>query len=126
MAGACIRSASPTFMTANGSSPERSTSTPRRFPASAAPMGWRSAPRWSGSGHIGRSFVRDLMSPPSPDDEFAPPTAQDIALAILLEAENLSQLMELHYYANEPGFLEIARVIAALPEGDREALRAFL
>ena len=66
------------------------------------------------------------MSPPSPDDEFAPPTAQDIALAILLEAENLSQLMELHYYANEPGFLEIARVIAALPEGDREALRAFL
>lgn len=61
------------------------------------------------------------------DDEFtAPPTAQDIALAILLETESLSQLMELHYYAGEPGFIETARVIAALPEAEREALRAFV
>lgn len=67
------------------------------------------------------------MSPPSREDEFgSPPTAQDLALAILLEAENISRLMELHYYAGEPGFLDIARVIAALPEGEREALRAFL
>jgi len=67
------------------------------------------------------------MSPPSREDEFGvPPTAQDIALAILAEAENLSQLMELHYYAGEPGFLDIARVIAALPDGDREELRALL
>jgi hypothetical protein len=67
------------------------------------------------------------MSQLSPDDEFdTPPTAQDIALAILLETENISQLMELHYYAGEPGFLEVARVIASLGETEREALRAFL
>ena len=67
------------------------------------------------------------MSPPSrEDDSAAPPTAQDIALAILVEAENLSQLMELHYYAGEPGFLDIARAIAALPDGEREELRALL
>jgi hypothetical protein len=57
------------------------------------------------------------------DDD--PPTAQDIALAILLEAESLSQLMELHYYTGESGFLEIARVLAALRDEEREALRAF-
>jgi hypothetical protein len=34
--------------------------------------------------------------------------------------------MELHYYAGEPGFLDIARGIAALADGDREALRALL
>jgi hypothetical protein len=67
------------------------------------------------------------MSPMPRDDEFsAPPTAQDIALAILLETESLSQLMELHYYAGEPGFLDTARVIAALPEAERAALCAFL
>ena len=67
------------------------------------------------------------MSPLPREDELATtPTAQDIALAILLETENLSQLMELHYYAGEPDFLETARMIAALPEAEREALRAFL
>ena len=67
------------------------------------------------------------MSPPSHEDAFEenPPTAQDIALAILLEAESLSQLMELHYYTGEPGFIEIARVLAALSDAEREELRAF-
>jgi hypothetical protein len=58
------------------------------------------------------------------DDD--PPTEQDIALAILLEAESLSQLMELHYYTGEPGFLDIARVLAALSDDEREELRAFV
>ena len=58
------------------------------------------------------------------DDD--PPTEQDIVLAILLEAESLSQLMELHYYSGEPGFLDIARMLAALPNDEREELRAFV
>jgi hypothetical protein len=58
------------------------------------------------------------------DDD--PPTAQNIALAILLQADSLSQLMELHYYSGEPGFLEIARAFAALPDEEREELRAFV
>jgi hypothetical protein len=68
------------------------------------------------------------MSPPSREGAFDddPPSAQDIALAILLEAESLPQLMELHYYAGEPGFLEIVRALAALPEDAREDLRKFL
>jgi hypothetical protein len=68
------------------------------------------------------------MSQQSRNDGFDedPPSAQDIALGILLGTENLPQLMELHYYANEPGLLEIARALAALPDGAREQLREFL
>ncbi|HMK78084.1 MAG TPA: hypothetical protein VK438_00460 [Xanthobacteraceae bacterium] len=68
------------------------------------------------------------MSQPSredaPDDD--PPSAQDIVLGILLESESLPRLMELHYYAGEPGFVEIVRALIGLPEPEREQLREFL
>jgi hypothetical protein len=68
------------------------------------------------------------MSPLSREQVFEEdtPTAQDIVLGILLETESLSDLMELHYYAAEPGFLEVARALAALSAEAREELRAFL
>lgn len=68
------------------------------------------------------------MSLPSREDasDDDPPSAQDIALGILLESETLPQLMELHYYAGEPGFVEIMRMLIALPEEERELLRDFL
>jgi len=34
--------------------------------------------------------------------------------------------MELHYYAAEPGLLDIVRALAALAEDEREDLRKFL
>ena len=68
------------------------------------------------------------MSLPSredaPDDD--PPSAEDIALGILLESETLPQLMELHYYAGEAGFVEIMRMLIALPEEERALLRDFV
>jgi len=77
---------------------------------------------------LGPSFVRGVMSQPSreeaPDDD--PPSARDIALGILLELESLPQLMELHYYAGEPGFVDIIRMLIGLPEEERELLRDFL
>ena len=64
-----------------------------------------------------------LREDPPEDD---PPSAPDIALGILLESESLPRLMELHYYAGEPGFLEIMRMLIGLPEEERELLRDFL
>ena len=60
----------------------------------------------------------------APDDD--PPSAQDIALGILLESDSLPQLMELHYYASEPGFVEIMRMLIGLPDEERELLRDFV
>src|SRR5215471_17987796 len=125
MDGVCAPSACRTCMTANGWSPARSTSAPRRSPAFELSMGWRNVPRWCGSARTGPSFVRGVMSLPSrehdPDDDW--PSAQDIALGILLESESLPQLMELHYYAGEPGFAEIMRMLIGLPDAERELLR---
>jgi hypothetical protein len=68
------------------------------------------------------------MSQQSHDDsgDDHAPSAQDIALGILLESENLPRLMELHYYASEPGFAEILRTLIGLPGQEREQLQEFL
>jgi hypothetical protein len=36
-----------------------------------------------------------------------------------------ARLMELYYWSQEPGLLEITRAVAAMPEAGREALESF-
>lgn len=50
----------------------------------------------------------------------------DIVREILEEVGSLSRLMEVHYLVQEPGLLDIMRVLGGLSEGDRVRLREYL
>jgi len=68
------------------------------------------------------------MSQPWPDpitdDEALHPT--DIVRVIVEEAGTLSRLMEIHYFLQEPGFLDILRGLGAVADADRATLHDYL
>ena len=39
---------------------------------------------------------------------------------------NLADMLELYYWSKEPGFTQLIRAIATMPEGTRAALEAFI
>jgi hypothetical protein len=52
------------------------------------------------------------------------PKMQDVMSQIVAKCDP-ARLMELYYWCQEPGLLEITRAIAAMPESAREALESF-
>lgn len=68
------------------------------------------------------------MSQPWPDpiadEEALHPT--DIVRVILQGAGTLSRLIEIHYFSQEPGFLNILRGLGALTDEDRATLDDYL
>jgi hypothetical protein len=65
--------------------------------------------------------------PPSPanfGDEQSSELAE-IIWALVVERGNPSQVLELLYWSEEPGFFELIRSLAALPPETRDALQAF-
>jgi hypothetical protein len=65
--------------------------------------------------------------PPSPTgfgDEQSSELAE-IIWALVVERGNPSQVLELLYWSEEPGFFELIRSLAALPPETRDALQAF-
>jgi hypothetical protein len=68
------------------------------------------------------------MSQPWPDpiadEEALHPT--DIVRVILREAGTLSRLIEIHYFSQEPGFLNVLRGLGALSDQDRATLDDYL
>jgi len=56
----------------------------------------------------------------------APLDALDIVRDILRDIDSLPRLMEVHYLMQEPGLVDLMRVLGALPDGDRHRLNAYL
>jgi len=55
-----------------------------------------------------------------------PPHPLDIVCDILHEAGSLPRLMEVLYFIDEPGLLEIMRALTALPDEERFRLQQYL
>jgi len=53
------------------------------------------------------------------------PLLPDIVSRIVARCDP-ARVMELYYWSEEPGLLEIIRAIAAMPEATREALESFI
>jgi hypothetical protein len=53
------------------------------------------------------------------------PTKKASAIPMDGEGWDLARLRELYYWSCEPGFLEIVRTLAAMPESSRAAVEAF-
>jgi hypothetical protein len=53
------------------------------------------------------------------------PTVPDVVSRILART-GLARFMELYYWSQEPGLLEIIRAVSAMPESAREALESFV
>jgi hypothetical protein len=74
------------------------------------------------------SYRAETMSQPWPDpiadEEALHPT--DIVRVMLQEAGTLSRLIEIHYFSQEPGFLNILRGLGALADEDRATLDDYL
>lgn len=45
---------------------------------------------------------------------------------VLLKTEEISRLMELHYWSNDEAVVEIARAVAALNDTSKDAIRSFV
>ena len=54
----------------------------------------------------------------------AQPKVPDVVTQIVAKSDP-ARLMELYYWSEEPGLLEIIRAVAAMPETGREALESF-
>ena len=57
-----------------------------------------------------------------------PATAAEVKelVTAITEQGNLARLLELYYWSREPGFLEIVRACAGMPEDARAAVEAFV
>src|ERR1700747_1953094 len=64
--------------------------------------------------------VKDCMSRPPRSDTRMP----EVVSQIVARCDH-AKLMELYYWTQEPGLLEIVRAIAGMPESGREALESF-
>jgi hypothetical protein len=51
---------------------------------------------------------------------------EDIVAELRAEQCNPARIRELYYWSREPGFLEIVRTFAAMPEAARAAIEAFV
>jgi hypothetical protein len=58
-------------------------------------------------------------------DTAATPAKVKELITAIAEQGNLSQFLELYYWSCEPGFLDIVRAFAAMPESARAAVEAF-
>jgi hypothetical protein len=54
------------------------------------------------------------------------PGKEENALPLDWERCDLARLRELYYWSSEPGFLEVVRTLAAMPESARAAVEAFV
>lgn len=54
------------------------------------------------------------------------PRKKEIAAPLDWQSCDLARLRELYYWSSEPGFLEIIRTLAAMPETGRAAVEAFV
>ena len=54
------------------------------------------------------------------------PGKKDILPPLDWQSCDLARLRELYYWSSEPGFLEIIRTLAAMPESGRAAVEAFV
>jgi hypothetical protein len=54
------------------------------------------------------------------------PAVHDIVVRALTEIGDISKLMEMAYFSNEPGFFELARWFASLSEDARRQLVEFV
>jgi len=54
------------------------------------------------------------------------PGKKELPAPLGWESCDLARLRELYYWSSEPGFLEIIRTLAAMPESGRAAVEAFV
>ena len=54
------------------------------------------------------------------------PRKKDLPASLDWQSRDLARLRELYYWSFEPGFLEMIRTLAAMPESGRAAVEAFV
>jgi len=52
-------------------------------------------------------------------------TAHDVLMRALAGCDKPAEALEIYYWSREPGFLEIIRAIAMMPEATRSVIEAF-